>query len=116
MKKWKKTDELAEKYSSLLNYFERNFYASAPNREDTEKFITHATAQLDSLLRYTGVKNILCNRRNSINFDNALKNADVTLVCTRRGDLGSKHSYSIWSILYIDDAVFCIKTSWNRKR
>ena len=52
----KKDDELAEKYSSLLNYFERNFYASAPNREDTEKFITHATAQLDSLLRYTGVK------------------------------------------------------------
>ena len=47
----KKDDELAEKYSSLLNYFERNFYASAPNREDTEKFITHATAQLDSLLR-----------------------------------------------------------------
>ena len=84
----KKDDELAEKYSSLLNYFERNFYASAPNREDTEKFITHATAQLDSLLRYTGVKNILCNRRNSINFDNTLKNADVTLVCTRRGDLG----------------------------
>ena len=80
--------ELAEKYSSLLNYFERNFYASAPNREDTEKFITHATAQLDSLLRYTGVKNILCNRRNSRNFDNTLKNADVTLVCTRRGDLG----------------------------
>ena len=96
----KKDDELAEKYSSLLNYFERNFYASAPNREDTEKFITHATAQLDSLLRYTGVKNILCNRRNSINFDNALKNADVTLVCTRRGDLGA-NAHKAFGLFFI---------------
>ncbi|MGN1326531.1 MAG: TraM recognition domain-containing protein, partial [Clostridia bacterium] len=84
----KQDEELSQKYSALINYCERNFYTDAPNRNEMIKFVTHATSQLDSLLRYTGVKNILCNRVNTINFDNALKNGEVTLVCTRRGDLG----------------------------
>lgn len=84
----KRNEELANKYSALLKYFERNFYRNAPNKKDTEQFVVHATSQLDSLLRYTGVKNILCNRTNNINFDKTLKNGEVTLVCTRRGDLG----------------------------
>lgn len=45
-------------------------------------------AQLDTLLRYPGVKNILCNRNNNLNFDKILENGDICLVCTRRGDLG----------------------------
>lgn len=84
----KQDEELTQKYSALINYCERNFYTNAPNRNEMVKFVTHATSQLDSLLRYTGVKNILCNRTNTINFDDALKNGEVTLVCTRRGDLG----------------------------
>lgn len=103
----KQDDELAKKYSALLIYFERNFYKDAPNRIDTEKFITQATTQLDSLLRYTGVKSILCNRRNSINFDAALRNAEVTLVCTRRGDLGpSIHTaFGLFCILMMEYSV-----------
>ncbi len=84
----KQDEALSNKYSALINYCERNFYAGAPNLADAQKFVTHATAQLDSLLRYSGVKNILCNRHNNINYDDALKNGEVTLVCTRRGDLG----------------------------
>ena len=45
-------------------------------------------AQLDSLLRYPGVKKILCNRTNNVNYDNILENGEICLVCTRRGDLG----------------------------
>lgn len=103
----KQDEELSTKYSALLNYFARNFYKNAPNRTDTEKFITHATSQLDSLLRYSGVKNILCNRVNTINFDKALKNGEVTLVCTRRGDLGpSIHTaFGLFCILMMQYSV-----------
>lgn len=103
----KQDEELTKKYSALLNYFERNFYKNAPNKADTEKFITHATSQLDSLLRYSGVKNILCNRVNTINFDKALENGEVTLVCTRRGDLGpSIHTaFGLFCILMMQYSV-----------
>lgn len=84
----KKDAELSKKYSALINYCERNFYDNAPNKSEMEMFIAHATSQLDALLRYSGVKTILCNRINTLNFDRALANGEVTLICTRRGDLG----------------------------
>lgn len=103
----KKDDELSEKYSALINYCERNFYKEAANRKDMTQFVTHATAQLDSLLRYSGVKNILCNRVNTINFDNALANGEVTLVCTRRGDLGPSihQAFGLFCILMMQYSV-----------
>lgn len=84
----KKDAELSKKYSALINYCERNFYDNAPNKSEMEMFVAHATSQLDALLRYSGVKTILCNRINTLNFDRALANGEVTLICTRRGDLG----------------------------
>lgn len=84
----KKDAELSKKYSALINYCERNFYDNAPNKSEMEMFVAHATSQLDALLRYSGVKTILCNRINTLNFDKALANGEVTLICTRRGDLG----------------------------
>ncbi len=80
--------ELAEKYNMQLTYFKKNFYSDSPNRAEMEKVVAIPIAQLDTLLRYPGVKSILCNRVNNINYDKALKNGEVTLVCTRRGDLG----------------------------
>lgn len=84
----KKDAELSKKYSALINYCERNFYDNAPNKSEMEMFVAHAISQLDALLRYSGVKTILCNRINTLNFDRALANGEVTLICTRRGDLG----------------------------
>lgn len=84
----KKDAELSKKYSALINYCERNFYDNAPNKSEMEMFVAHATSQLDALLRYSGVKTILCNRINTLNFDRALANGEITLICTRRGDLG----------------------------
>ncbi len=82
-------NELAQKYTVQIAYFKRNFFKNSAGRSEVEKYITVATTQLDNLLRYPGVKNILCNRINNINFDKALENGDVTFVCTRRGDLGA---------------------------
>jgi len=84
----KEDPELADEYKILIHYFEKNFYATGAGREDTEKYIYTASTQLDNLLRYPGIKNILCNRTNNLNFDDALDNGEITLVCTRRGDLG----------------------------
>ncbi len=58
-------------------------------RMETEKYVHMAITQLDALLRIPGLKNVLCNRVNNINFDKALEGGEITIVCTRRGDLGS---------------------------
>lgn len=81
--------ELATKYRLQLGYFKKNFYADGVNKLETEKYISSAATQLDTLLRVQGVRNILCNRSNNLNYDNLLANGEITLVCTRRGDLGA---------------------------
>ena len=81
--------ELAKEYSLQLGYFKKNFYANGVNREETEKYISAAATQLDTLLRVQSVRNILCNRSNNLNYDDILANGEITLVCTRRGDLGA---------------------------
>ena len=82
--------EMEEKYNIQLAFMKRNFYSGASGRGDMEKSLASIISQLDSLLRHPGVKSILCNRTNNINFDNALKNGEVTVLCTRRGDLGAE--------------------------
>lgn len=84
----KKNEELAKKYSTLLRYFEKNFYKGSSGRDEMEKYVTESTSQLDTLLRYPGVRNILCNRTNNLNYDKALENGELIFACTRRGDLG----------------------------
>lgn len=103
----KNDEELAEKYSVQISYFQKNFYANSVGRADTEKYIYLAASQLDNLLRLPGVKSILCNRHNNINFDKALQNGEITLVCTRRGDLGrtSHKAFGLFFILSMQNAV-----------
>ena len=99
--------ELAEKYSSQITYFKRNFYENAPGKAITEQYLYLAVSQLDNLLRLPGVKTILCNRHNNIDFDKALANGEVTFVCTRRGDLGrvSHKAFGLFFLLSMQNAV-----------
>ena len=82
-------EELAKKYKLQIGYFKKNFFADGSNKADTENYIEPAASQLDVLLRIPGVRNILCNRTNNLDYDKVLANGEVTLVCTRRGDLGA---------------------------
>lgn len=102
-----KDSELSQEYSVLLSYFQKNFFTNGSGLDDTKKFVYAASTQLDNLLRYPGVRNILCNRTNNLNFDNALANGDITLLCTRRGDLGvSTHkAFGLFFILSMQYAV-----------
>ncbi len=85
----KQIPDLAQQYTIQLGYFEKTFYKDAVGRDLTAKNLQAAAAQLENLLRYPGVRNILCNQTHNINYDNVLKNGDIVLVCTRRGDLGA---------------------------
>ena len=96
----KKDENLKKEYKMLLAYFKKNFYENSPGRQDIEKFISGATSQLDSLLRYPGVRKILCQRNNNINFDQALANGEITIVCTRRGDLGA-NAHKAFGLFFI---------------
>ena len=100
-------EELKEKYNTQLNYFKKNFYKNGVNRQNTEIYIDAAITQLDKLLRIPGVKSILCNRHNNINFDKMLANGDITFVCTRRGDLGasSHKAFGLFFLISMQNAV-----------
>lgn len=89
-KKLEADPELVAKHRLQLGYFKKHFYPDAIMREQTEKYVHTAITQLDGLLRIPGLRAILCNRSNNINFDSMLENGEVTIICTRRGDLGPK--------------------------
>ena len=99
--------ELKEKYSIQLTYFKKNFYRNAPGKQEMEKYIYTAVSQLDNLLRIPGIKPILCNRHNNVNFDNALADGKMIFICTRRGDLGASghKAFGLFYLLSIQDAV-----------
>ena len=100
-------EELAKRYEIQLTYFKKNFYRNSSGRQETEKYIQSAVSLLDNLLRYPGVKNILCNRTNNIDFDKALQTGAVTFVCTRRGDLGPtvNRAFGLFFILLMQHSV-----------
>ena len=100
-------EQLKEKYSIQLSYFKKNFYKNGPRRQETENEITGAVSKLDNLLRLPGVKSILCNRYNNINFDETLSNGAINFVCTRRGDLGATahKAFGTFFLLSMQNAV-----------
>ena len=93
-------DFAQDKYRVLLTYFKKNFYNDAPARPTMEKYIYSVVSQLDNLLRIPGIKGILCNRYNNINFDDVLKNSEVIFICTRRGDLGAA-GYKAFGLFFL---------------
>lgn len=99
--------DLAEKYRIQLGYFKKTFYKDASNIAETEKYLQASAAQLENLLRYPGVRNILCNRTNNINYDKALDDGAVTFVCTRRGDLGAAvhKAFGLFFLLLMQQSV-----------
>lgn len=100
-------EEVAEQYSMTLQYFKKHFYKGSSRRSDTERALQYASAIFEKLLRYPGVKNIICNRTNNINYDSVLANGEIVFLCTRRGDLGvTVHkTFGLFFILLMQNAV-----------
>ena len=99
--------ELAESYSLQLGYFKKNFYHDSEIRQDTQRYVYSAITELDNLLRLSNVRNILCNRNSNIDLDKMLSQGQVTLVCTRRGDLGgtAHKAFGLFFLLLMQFAV-----------
>ena len=100
-------EEVAEQYNVQLSYFKKNFYKDAPGRANMEVSALYASSIFEKLLRYPGVKKIICNRKNNINYDKALANGEVTFVCTRRGDLGPNvhKTFGLFFIILMQNSV-----------
>ncbi len=103
----KQIPEKTEQYRILIKYFENNFYKTGKNLFNTKRSVTTASSELDNLLRYPGVKNILCNRTNNLNYDKILANGEITLLCTRRGDLGetAHKAFGLFFILLMQQSI-----------
>lgn len=100
-------EELADTYQMELSYFKRSFYANAPAREETEKISYYISSKLENLLRSPQIRLILCNRRENINFDNSLKNGEVTFICTRRGESGkiAHKAFGLFFLLSMQNSI-----------
>ena len=101
-------EDLAEKYETQITYFRKNFYGQSSKVEYMEQTIAPIISELDNLLRLSGVKTVLCNRHNNINFDDILEEGKITFVCTRRGDLGqtTHKAFGLFFLLSMQNAVF----------
>lgn len=99
--------EIKDEYALTLNYFKKHFYGDSPRRLQTEKALQYASSVFEKLLRYPGVKNIICNRTSNINYEKILENGEVVFLCTRRGDLGASvhKTFGMFFILLMQNAV-----------
>mgnify|MGYP002543657876 FL=1 len=99
--------EIKDEYALTLNYFKKHFYEDSPRRLQTEKALQYASSVFEKLLRYPGVKNIICNRTSNINYEKILENGEVVFLCTRRGDLGASvhKTFGMFFILLMQNAV-----------
>ena len=103
----KKDNELTEEYGMQLTFFEKNFFEQSPGLENMKKYAFYISSRLENLLRSSKIKNILCNRTNNINFDEALKNGEFIFICTRRGDSGkfASSALGMFFLLSMQNAV-----------
>lgn len=100
-------EDLAEKYQLELDFFKRNFYQDAPDKEQTQKITYALSSRLENLLRAPTIRTILCNRHTNINFDKVLSNGEIVFVCTRRGDTGkvAHKSFGLFFLLSMQSSV-----------
>ena len=106
-KKLEAVPEIAEDYSMTIQYFRKHFYEGSPRRLETERALQYASSIFEKLLRYPGVKNIICNRNNNINYEKVLEEGEIVFLCTRRGDLGASvhKTFGLFFILLMQNAV-----------
>ena len=99
--------EIAEEYTITLQYFKKHFYKNSPRKTQTERALQYASAIFEKLLRYPGVKTIICNRTNNINYEKVLSDGEIVFLCTRRGDLGASvhKTFGLFFILLMQNAV-----------
>ena len=100
-------EDLANEHQIELSYFKRCFYKDGFNRAETEKDARAILTRLENLLRSPSIRYLLCNRHSNINFEEVLKNGEVTFVCTRRGDSGktAHKAFGLFFLISMQNAI-----------
>jgi len=93
-----------------LNFLKKNFSKNSDNIDNLKTMndvLANPSAQIEKLLRYPGVKNILCNKYHNLNYDDVLNNGKIVFVCTRRGDLGhtAQQAFGLFFLLLMQQSV-----------
>ena len=104
----RKNEELAKKYKYQITYVLKNFInPSEKEKAEFTKHIMPTIAQIDSLLRYPGVKSIVCNKEENLDFNKVLQNGDLVFCCTRHSSLGAimQKSFGLFFLLVMQQAV-----------
>ena len=103
----KQDHELADEYTTLISFLQRNFYSDGRDIENAKKYAFYIAGRLENLLRSSKIRSILCNRHTNINFDESLKNGDFIFVCTRRGDSGkfASTAFGLFFLISMQNAV-----------
>lgn len=103
----KADEDLAYQYQMQTSFFEKNFYPNSRGLENMQKYAFYVSSRLENLLRSSKIKNILCNRYDNINFDDALANGEFIFICTRRGDSGkiASTALGLFFLLSMQNAV-----------
>ena len=104
----RKNEELAKKYKYQITYVLKNFInPTQKEQEELTKHLMPTIAQIDSLLRYPGVKSIVCNKEQNLDYNKVLQNGDLVFCCTRHSNLGAimQKSFGLFFLLVMQQAV-----------
>ena len=83
-----KNPEYTKEYNLQLSYFKQYFYKDAEGRKDMKKYIHFATSTLDTVLRSSQIRSIVCNRYNNIDLNKVIDEGQVVLLSTRPYEIG----------------------------
>ncbi len=83
-----KDPELAKEYELQIGYFKQYFYKDSSGRKDMQRYVHFASSTLDSLLRSSQVRSVICNRYNNIDFNDVINNGKILLISTRPFEIG----------------------------
>lgn len=98
VRKFKKDFDLSRKHPDLIKYFEDYFFEDGKFKQQTEQKISGTLALIDTILKEKGIKKLLGNRLSNVNFEKALNDGEIILVCLRKGQL-SNTSYATYKAL-----------------
>ncbi len=119
----KKIEELRNKYSNVIDYFESSFYAPevdnngriilgrrrGSQRKKTEEAISGIINQLDNFLGREEIKYILCpeNDEESLKLSDVLENGECIAISTRQSELGQRlgKAFALFFILSMQNDV-----------
>ncbi|MGL5086401.1 MAG: TraM recognition domain-containing protein [Clostridium sp.] len=117
----KKHKELLERWKSVIEYLESNFYEMKVdnqgnrvkgtncgiNRKKCQEAVTGTINQLDNFIGREEIRYILCNENEGMNLNDVLENGECIAIATRQAELGDVigRAFALFFIMSLQTAV-----------